>query len=136
MDYIKIQTEFIKDRLNKKYKMKMCFDSLHERYGILNDNAALFIMIPIDDLVIKENTGLKIFDVTPVLSDFDENSEVEIEFLKEEDKRTVAIFNNGVKANKKYLDYFKGCKFYNVGFKNIIYAVEDDIVVGGVLPIR
>lgn len=72
MDYIKIQTEFIKDRLNKKNKMRICHDHLHERYGILNNDATLFVMIPEDSFLIDDCINYEVFNITPILSDFDE----------------------------------------------------------------
>lgn len=135
MDYLKPQYEFLKGRLKgKDNQFILCVDDLHLRSGVLTSE--YFMFIPDEKRFVRENTIREPMNVTPICSKI---SYTEVKVIKTQlhfDKRLVCIFDNDTKANKKFLDYFDGCKFYNDGKTKPIYCCYDDELVGVVMPIR
>lgn len=136
MDYLKPQYEFLKGRLKGKINQYMlCVDDLHCRSGVLTSE--YFMFIPDDKRLVRENTIREPMNVTPICANYDYNSKVVIDDIKMNyDKKLVVHFSNGTKANKKFIDLFDGCDFYNNGLKQPIYCLLNDEIVGVVMPMR
>ena len=136
MDYLKPQYEFLKARLKGKCNgNRICYETLHEKSGVLAEEYLMFI--PEDKRLVRENTVLPPFDVTSLCADFDSRSKVSIDkVILNYNKKLQVVFSNGTKANKKFIDLFEGCEFYNNGARNPIYCLLDDEIVGVVMPMR
>lgn len=130
--YEKIQKEFVADRFRKQEMlMVICKDG---DYGFTDKKKAMILIVPqkyryvmVEDSS-KMLQGIKIFD--------DDGERINITGYLIEDNDTFACFDNGCKANKKYLDYFPNCSFYQHTPYTPIICKQDDTIIGCVLPIK
>lgn len=136
MDYLKPQYEYLKGRLKGKEKeYHICYESLHERSGVLTNE--YFMFIPADKRFVRENTIREPYNVTALCANYDYRSKVSIDnVITNYDKKLQVVFSNGTKANKKFIDLFEGCEFYNDGKTKPIYCILEDELVGVVMPMR
>lgn len=130
--YEKIQKEFVADRFRKQEMlMVICQDG---DYGFTDKKRAMILIVPqkyryvmVEDPS-KMLNGVKIFD--------NDRNKLNITGYIIEDNDTFACFDNGSKANKKYLDYFPNCSFYQDTPYRPIICKQDDTIIGCVLPIK
>lgn len=132
MDYLKPQYDYLKGKLKGKLENRICVDSSHDRTGVVCNEYMMFI--PDDKRYV---TGAHPLDATFITANFESNSKVDIDkIILNYNKKLQVIFSNGTKANKKFIDLFEGCEFYNNGASKPIYCLLDDEIVGVVMPMR
>lgn len=130
--YEKIQKEFIADRFRKQEMlMVICPDG---NYGFTDKKRAMVLIVPqkYRYVMVEDDSkmlnGIKIFD--------EDGDKINITGYLIENNDTFACFDNGCKANKKYLDYFPNCSFYQHTAYAPIICKQDDTIIGCFLPIK
>lgn len=128
--YEKIQKEFVADRFRKQEMlMVICPD---EDYGFTDKKKAMILIVPQKYRYVMVEDDSKMLNVKKLFDEDGDKINITGYLIKNND--TFACFHNGCKANKKYLDYFPNCSFYQQTASAPIIVKQDDTIIGCVLP--